>query len=47
MTSDVPVSGAIPGDVITYTVVVENTSDGAQDGFTVADGIFNGRNAAR
>ena len=36
-TSDVPAFGALPGDTITYTIVVENTSDTPQDGFTVSD----------
>ena len=38
-TSDVPPAGAIPGDTITYTIVVENTSATPQDGFTVADAV--------
>ncbi|MDJ0924047.1 MAG: SdrD B-like domain-containing protein [Acidimicrobiia bacterium] len=38
-TSDVPPEGAIPGDTVTYTIVVENTSDTPQDGFTLADNV--------
>ncbi|MCP4305877.1 MAG: DUF11 domain-containing protein [bacterium] len=38
-TSDVPISGAIPGDTITYSIVVENTSNTPQDQFTIADAV--------
>ncbi len=38
-TSDVPPEGAIPGDTITYTIVVENTSDTPQNGFTLSDTV--------
>jgi uncharacterized repeat protein (TIGR01451 family) len=38
-TSDLPASGAIPGDTITYTIVVENTSNTPQDVFTIADTV--------
>ncbi len=40
--SDVPATGALPGDRITYTVVVDNTSDAPQDGFTVSDVVPTG-----
>ena len=36
-TSDAPATGVLPGDTINYTILVENTSDVPQDGFTVAD----------
>ncbi|MDJ0663302.1 MAG: SdrD B-like domain-containing protein [Acidimicrobiia bacterium] len=41
-TSDVPPEGAIPGDVITYTLLVENISDTFQDGFSVVDVVPQG-----
>ena len=36
-TSDAPATGVLAGDTITYTILVENTSEVPQDGFTVAD----------
>ena len=41
-TSNVPPEGAIPGDIITYTMLVENISDTPQDQFSVVDVVPQG-----